>query len=302
MRIRNRWLIGIFMLLVCYLLLQFYPYEEYSKSIQLNSSKHRGPLVIAHGGAKKLYPENTILAFEKSVEMGVDAIEMDIRLTMDEVLCTIHDDEISHYTNQKGKVQEYTYQELSLFNFAYQFKNLQGEYSYRNVNDDKLIPAKVELLFEQYRDSIYYILEIKESGERGKRSAKLLYDLIVKYKLEEKCFVASFEEDTMNYFQSINRANISCVMDYETSKDFVVANYLGYNRFQTYTMDGLMLPLQERGIELDDWYLIHKIHEQDLFVFYWTIDDVKTMNELVENKVDGIITDRPDLLLKLLDS
>lgn len=300
MSVRKRYGIVILFLLCCYLLLQFYPLSINEKEMKFVKNDMENPLVIAHGGAKKLYPENTILAFEKSIEMGVDAIEMDIRLSADNVLCTIHDEDISTYTNHKGKVQDYTYDELSFFNFGYHFKSLDDEYTYRSVSNNKLIPARIDNLFKQYDSSITYVLEIKEEHERGKQVAKLLYDLIIQYDLADHCIVASFDYDTMQYFQSINQANISCVMDYKHSKDFVVASYIGYDFLKTYSMDGIMFPLVEREIPLDDSYLIHKIHRHAMFAFYWTIDDEKTMKALIDKKVDGIITDRPDLLLKIL--
>lgn len=301
MSVRKRYGIGLIILLCCYLLLQFYPLSVHNKETKFIKDDMEDPLVIAHGGAKKLYPENTILAFEKSIEMGVDAIEMDVRLSADNVLCTIHDEDISTYTNHKGKVQNYTYDELSFFNFGYNFKNLDNEYAYRFVSNKKLIPARIDELFKQYGSSIYYIIEIKEEDERGKQAAKSIYDLIVRYDLVDYCIVASFDYDTMQYFQSINQADITCVMDYKQSKDFVVASYIGYDFIKTYSMDGVMFPLIERDIPLDDWYLIHKIHRHTMFAFYWTIDDEKTMRELIGKQADGIITDRPDLLLKILN-
>lgn len=301
MSVRKRYEIGLIILLCCYLLLQFYPLSVRNKETKFIKDDMEDPLVIAHGGAKKLYPENTILAFEKSIEMGVDAIEMDVRLSADNVLCTIHDEDISTYTNHKGKVQDYTYDELSFFNFGYNFKNLNDEYAYRFVSDGKLIPARIDELFKHYGSSIYYVLEIKEEDERGKQAGKSIYDLIVQYDLIDYCIVASFDYDTMQYFQSINQANITCVMDYKHSKDFVVASYIGYDFIKTYSMDGVMFPLMERDIPLDDWYLIHKIHRHIMFAFYWTIDDEKTMRELIGKQADGIITDRPDLLLEILN-
>lgn len=301
MNVRSRYIIGIVFLLCCYLLLQFYPLSNSLQNTHFMKETSEKPLVIAHGGAKKLYPENTILAFEKSIEMGVDAIEMDIRLSFDHVLCTIHDEDISTYTNHKGKVQNYTYEELSFFNFGYHFKNLNNEYIYRDASNDKLIPARIDELFKQYGSSIYYILEIKEENERGIQTAKYLYDLIIQYGLANHCVVASFDYETMQYFQSINKMKIACVMDYKQSKDFVISSYVGYDFMKKYVMNGVMFPLIEKEIPLDDWYLIYKLHRHSMFAFYWTIDDVNTMNALIKKNVDGIITDRPDLLLEILN-
>lgn len=299
MNVKNRWLIGFAFLLIIYLLLQFLPYAyERKNSVFISKAQ---PLVIAHRGAKKLYPENTILAFEKSAAMGVNALELDIRMSRDHVLCTIHDEEIAHYTNHQGKVWEYSYAELSLFNFGYYFKDEQNHYPYRNVEDDRLSLANVEQLFKQYGKTLYFILEIKDDKNRGKQAAKQLYTLINKYQMQHRVCVASFDHEVMEYFNKINKSGIPTIMDHTLSKSFVIANYFGFNRFQRYQNNGLMLPLEASDIPLDDQYLIDKIHKQGLFVFYWTINTKKEMKQLIEKGVDGIITDRPDLLIELLN-
>ncbi|NBK98647.1 MAG: glycerophosphodiester phosphodiesterase [Erysipelotrichia bacterium] len=295
------WICGSILLVGCYLLIQFFPCTHLDKGIDNPIPVVKKPLVIAHRGAKKLYPENTVYAFEKSVALGVDAIEVDVRLSSDDVLCSVHDEDISHYTNHKGKVEDYTYDQLSLFNFAYYFQNEKGEYPFRNDEMHQFIPARIEDLFIRYQSDIRYVLEIKEAGKRGKRCATLLYDLILRYDLSDFVYVASFHQEVMAYFHQINQMQIKEVMDYKQSKDFVVASYLGYDCFIAHKANGLMLPLEERNIALDDRYLLYKIHKHHLFVFYWTIDDEKKMKHLLALGVDGMISDRPDLLLKVLN-
>lgn len=68
--------------------------------------------VMAHRGYSGKYPENTMLAFQKAVEVGCDGIELDVQLTRDGVLVIIHDERIDRTTDGTGSVKDYTYEEL----------------------------------------------------------------------------------------------------------------------------------------------------------------------------------------------
>ena len=68
--------------------------------------------VAAHRGFSELYPENTMLAFRKALEIGVDQIETDIRITSDGELVCIHDDTVDRTTNGKGRVCDKTLAEI----------------------------------------------------------------------------------------------------------------------------------------------------------------------------------------------
>ena len=68
--------------------------------------------VAAHRGWSEKYPENTMIAFEKAIELGVDQIEIDIRITKDNELVIIHDNTVDRTTNGSGKVCDFTLEEL----------------------------------------------------------------------------------------------------------------------------------------------------------------------------------------------
>lgn len=301
MKVRTRWIIALSSLCIVYIVMQVWPYQK--RSVASSFITQDRPLVIAHGGAKQLFPENTIYAFEQVYAMGVDGVEVDVRKSADDILLSIHDANIAHYTKNKGKVSQYTYDELTLFNFAYFFQNEHNQYIYRNVDarlQKKLVPMRIDHMFSQFNDNLFYILEVKENGSEGVKTAKLLYEMILKYGLQKRACIASFDYSVMEYLNAIENRQVPIVMDEENTKEFVKANLGGYNRFVSYTMDGLMLPLKAKGIPLNEAYLIEKIKAQYMFVFYWTINKIEDMQVLIENKATGIITDRPDILLTLL--
>ncbi len=73
---------------------------------------HKTILVVAHRGAHKTVPENTIASLEKAIELGVDYVELDVRRTKDGVLVLMHDASINRMTNGKGKIEDMTYAEI----------------------------------------------------------------------------------------------------------------------------------------------------------------------------------------------
>src|SRR5690349_9342520 len=81
------------------------------------------PLVIAHGGGQGLRPPNTLEAFEHSVALGCDVLEMDLHLTKDGVLVTLHDDTIDRTSDGTGRASDFTLAELKAKNFGFKFKD-----------------------------------------------------------------------------------------------------------------------------------------------------------------------------------
>src|SRR5687767_1126741 len=76
-------------------------------------------LNVAHRGGRLLFPENTLVAFDSAVAMNVDVLELDVCLTKDSVLVTIHDITIDRTSDSIGNVIDFTFAELQQFNFGY---------------------------------------------------------------------------------------------------------------------------------------------------------------------------------------
>ncbi|WP_249029905.1 glycerophosphodiester phosphodiesterase [Tannockella kyphosi] len=297
--------IGFLVIIMVYALLQVVPYGSGVETTPFKVEQGEAPLVIAHGGAKLLYPENTVYAFENVYDMGVDVLETDLCLTADGQLITHHNLTIDDYTNYSGYVNDYTYDELKEMNYGYNFESLDGEYVYRDTTDEELlaqlVPMEVQDMFTRYGTDVLYIMEIKDDGENGKIAADLLNEYIVTYGLQEYVCVASFDEETLAYFNEIKDPSIITSMDEPTAYDFIISNLVGYGFFMDFDAAGLQLPLEQSGIDLTNFYVMYKIHHNNMFVHYWTINDYDDMIMLIEKGADGIITDRPDLLFEALE-
>ena len=123
------------------------------------------PFVVAHGGCKHLFPENTMVAFDGAVALGVDMLEMDVRLTADSVLVTHHDDTLRRTSDGEGLIIGYTLEELGRFNFGAKFAGLEKKYPYRNC---RVRITTLESVLLKYGSVRRMFLEIKGEGGEGK--------------------------------------------------------------------------------------------------------------------------------------
>ena len=143
------------------------PKQEAIEANRYRLNKGDAPWIIAHGGAKKLFPENTMMAFRGSTSLGVDALEMDVAMTKDGILVTHHDLTIDRMSNGTGKVIDYTYEELLQFNFGHSFKDIHGNSLYQT---DTVTIGKLEEVFSEFNDW-ELMVELKDKGEDGKQSS-----------------------------------------------------------------------------------------------------------------------------------
>lgn len=253
-------------------------------------------LVIAHRGGMYLYPENTMLAFDNSVKLGVDALELDIHITKDDILVINHDNTINRTSNGKGFISNFTYKELLNYNFGYRFKNIHGKYPYR----DKYIPIpKLKDLFIKH-NNMNMLIDIKNNGTLGYKASKQLKKLIYRYNMKDKVVIGSFNNDTIYYFREITKNNINTSASTNETLKFIIFNKLFLNSFNTIVYSTLQIPYKKGCLSLDKKSIINSAHRKNIKVYYWTINDRKEMKKLIKLGSDGIITDRPDILISIL--
>ncbi|MBM7587771.1 glycerophosphoryl diester phosphodiesterase [Bacillus pakistanensis] len=260
--------------------------------------KNEGPLVIAHQGGELLTPSNTMAAFKKAAEMGVDVLETDIHITKDGHLVTIHDPTVDRTTNGKGFVADLTLKEVQELDAGYYFKDLQGNYSYRNKGVQ--IPT-VEEVFQQF-PNLRIEIEIKDDNppERLKEISNKLWQLIKKYNKEEQVLVASFDQEIIELFKTYSHEKTAVASGKQEVTKFVLLQKLFLPGFYRPQADVHQIPTQESIFDLSKKSLIKGAHRHGVTIHYWTIDDKKTMRQLLDAGADGILTNRPDLLLEVL--
>ena len=287
------------------------------------------PLLAAHRGGGDNNPENTMLAFREAVNtIGVDIIESDLYLTKDGYLVYNHDDYIDETCNVNGDISleevkalcedetkrhyiaDMTLAELQQYNFGYYFTDENGERIYKDVTDLEGVGiqiATVEQLFEEFHETcpeLLFIVEIKNSGERGYEACKLLNETLNKYPVyKDRIVVGTFHDEIETELKE-KYPELMRGAPTGTAGKFVVTQFLGVNIFDTSDFACLQIPTSyDLGItlNLDKKTLIKRAHRRNVAVQYWTINDEDEMRELIELGCDAIMTDNPELLKKVLE-
>ena len=254
------------------------------------------PLIFAHQGGELLAPTNTMAAFAVADAIGgIDFLDIDVHMTQDGHLVGIHDSTVDRTTDGHGRVDSYTLAELQKLDAGYWFQDLQGQFSYRGKGVK--IPA-LEEVFSTYAAMYYLHFEVKDVYPQGGPSQveEKLWRLISAYHMEKRVIVASFQQGIVERFHQLTRGQVVVGAGRSEVTRFVLAHTakipLLYRRYSHV----LEIPLSSRGINLKRRGLIERAHRLGMEVYYWTIDDVPTMKELIELGADGLFTNRPDLL------
>lgn len=222
---------------------------------------------IGHRGARAYTPENTLKSFKRAIEIGVNAIEFDVRQTKDKKLIVFHDDKVDRLTDGKGFVKDLTLKQIKSLNVG-------GEPipSFEEALD--FIDKKVQRI----------VIELKETGFEHK-----VLKEIKKRGLEDRVIIVSFLENALEKVRELSK-NIETGLIYVRHPNPIKsalklkANYLvSFYRF-THTKN------------------IQKAHTEGFKVIVWTINKKEEAVKYAEKGVDGIASDKPDILKEINNS
>lgn len=231
-------------------------------------------LKIGHRGAKGYAPENTLASFKKAIELGVDAIELDIQSCKSGELVVMHDDAVDRTTDGNGFVKKLKLKEL---------KKLDAGMGER-------IPTLEEVL-ELADRRVKVNIELK-----GPKTAKPVMKLINEYTNkngwnEDDFIISSFSRRELKEARALNPMIRLGVL---ISKPRLIdrwsfrfaqkirANFIGPKKY------------------LVTKRFVRKARNHGLKVFVWTANDPKDIKELIKAGIDGIFSDYPDRLTKAI--
>ena len=236
---------------------------------------------FAHRGFSGKYPENTILALQKAIEIGSDGIELDVQLTKDGEVVIIHDETIDRTSDGTGFVCDYTYEELIKYDFS-------GSYI------GKVEKQKLPLLkdyFEMVKDiNIISNIELKNSIIDYKDIERKVYDLIIEYGLKDKVIISSFNHESIIRMKKIDESIVCGFL-----VDYIMLDAPTYTKkynVECFHPSGYGLTkekvesLKNQGIEVNVWLGSHYI-------------DYK---ELIDMGIDALISDNPDQVKEIISN
>jgi glycerophosphoryl diester phosphodiesterase len=251
------------------------------------------PLVIAHQGGDGLWPGDTMCAFRHAADLGVDVLEMDAHLTKDGVLVLAHDESVDRTTDGGGEIGALTLEELQQLDAGYDWTTDEGQtYPYRGQG---LIIPTLEEVFQAF-PGMRMLIEIKKVSQPINGP---LCDLIHEYKMQDKVMVASFDDAVLDLFRE-DCPGIATSGARDEVTNFVFLSKVGLGFLAAPRYQSLQVPQESSGITIMTQHFVRAAQRRNLHVEPWTIDDPDTMREFLDWGVDGIITDRPDLMLEVL--
>jgi glycerophosphoryl diester phosphodiesterase len=250
-------------------------------------------MVMAHQGGNHLWPDNTLFAFENAAALGVDVLEMDLHITSDDVLVIIHDETVDRTTDGSGDVEQMTLDEIKALDAAYRWTRDDGD-TYPHRGQGLTIPT-LEEVFQAFPGQRMTI-EIKKT-ERSMVAP--FCAMIRKYNMQERVLVASFHDERMAEFRA-ECPEVATSSARQETTIFVLLTKVWLGGLFSPDFHSLQVPKESSGITVMTPRFVRAAHARNLMVEPWTINDPEQMKLYVDWGVDGIITDRPDLLLEIL--
>lgn len=233
-------------------------------------------LNIAHRGASAERTEHTWEAYELALRDGAHVLELDLRMTSDDVLVVVHDGDLVRLTGQSVVVAESTFAQLTA---------AAGERA----------PMPLSAVLERFPGRLN--LEIKD---RRVEAARRLSELLRAAEREQSVIVASFHADVLEAFRSHAGPAVATSAHSREAFRFYASYLLGLPSSPDFV--ALQIPTRFKGLRLDHPDFLAYAHRHGLFVHYWTIDDETEMRRLLALGADGIMTNLPRRLSEVLFS
>jgi glycerophosphoryl diester phosphodiesterase len=253
----------------------------------------RTPQVFAHRGGCALGPENTIAAFDLGRAAGADGLELDVHLSSDGAIVVCHDDLLDRTTNASGPIQACTAADLARVDAGYRFADGAGAFPFRGLGIG--IPTLRDVL-ARYRD-LLIIVEMKEdSAEMGRAVAA---EVRAADAVERVC--------AAGYGQRSLDAARAALPEMATSASRPEAQSAVYRSIagipvRRAAYDAFQVPETAGWLRIISPRFIRHVHNAGRRIQAWTIDDEADMRRLLGWGIDGVISNRPDIAVRVRDA
>jgi len=222
-------------------------------------------LIVGHRGAAALEPENTLLSFERGIALGMDYLETDVRLTRDGRLILMHDEKVDRTTSGAGPVSEFSFDEIRAL----------------DAGKGQQVPSLEEAL-EAIRGRVQLLLELKGPGTAAP-AVETVKRLGVQGEVVFTCFVMDRLREVKALDSSLRVGAIFGRAEPEMAE---TAAALGAEAFG----------LNYRHMSL---HAVAEAHKQGLIIRAWNPDTEAEIRAMAGLGVDGVSSNRPDLLARV---
>ncbi|MCC6898879.1 MAG: glycerophosphodiester phosphodiesterase [Polyangiaceae bacterium] len=251
------------------------------------------PLCFAHRGGAALWPENTLVALRGAIELGVTHLETDVHLTRDGELVVFHDARLERTTDGYGPIRDFTLSELQELDAGFRFSPDGKTRPWRGKG------LRIPRLSEAFEldPRVKLNVEMKQSGVGLPRA---LWELIEQRSLHDRILVAAAELGLGREFRKLARGRVATSASALEVAELWAAGRVGVGRWVPVDYDALQVPPSQYGLEVVTEQFVELAHARGLHVHVWTIDDPNEMRRLRALGVDGLMSDRPDVLLETM--
>jgi len=218
-------------------------------------------------------------AFIQAMQHHADMVELDIQLTLDERIVIIHDEKILRYTGINRRVRELDLEYLKGLDFGKWFSD--------EFNGEKIL--ELSELFEKIGNKLKYNIEIKLGEKYYPKITERVLNLVSRYNLMDDVLISSFDMQTIKKLREIDKKVKTGIIFDKNNWGYYLkcAKKLGCN---------FIVPEKELLSELR----VKEAHDNGFDVYPYVADNEMEFKKLIEYGVDGIITNRPDLLTAFL--
>lgn len=253
-----------------------------------------GIRVIGHRGAAGVAPENTVVALGHGISAGSDAVEVDVHLTADGHLVTLHDDTVDRTTDGSGPVEAMSLADVRRLDAGYRFTpDLGRTHPFRGT--EIRIPTLDEAA--EAAGGLPMIIEVK-TPRAGRALGEWLKGRRGHPGDADRFIVGGFDRDAVA--PAAAEASWECA----TRRDLiplVLLGKLGLRAPLRPEIDAIMLPIRKGPLRLVTRRFVKQAHERDFGVFVWTVNRPDVMRRLLDLGVDGLISDVPARVRRLLE-
>ena len=295
MKNKRYWIILLFVLIALFAVAALAIRKKPSADHPFFANFDTYPLVIAHAddSGQGLWPGSTMLFLEGVSDLGVDMLELDVHMSKDGHIVVMHDDTVDRTTNGSGKISELTLMEIKSLEVGGNWTQDDGAtYPYRGQG--LRVPTLAEV-FYLFPDATMNI-EIKQAEPS---MAQDLCAMIRRFKMSEKVLVPSFSDEAIAEFRAFC-PEVATAAGSDEVRNFVLLNFAFLSNLLTPAYQAFQVPEESSGIPVVIPHFVKSAQSRNLQVHVWTVNEPADLRRFIDMGVDGIMTDRPDLLLEEL--
>lgn len=232
-----------------------------------------GPIPFAHRGGTSDHPENTLPAFDHAVDLGYRYLETDVHVTADGVLVAFHDEDLSRTCGVEARIDQLSWKELAEL----------------RVDGSAPIPTMRELI-EHFPEARFNI------DAKSDDSVDPLCDLVTELDALDRVCLAAFSWRRLRRIRKRFQGRVLTNTSQNETASLVALGHVPGSLTKA-----VQIPVRHGPVTVASARLIRRSHRSGCPVHVWTIDDADEMHRLLDMGVDGLMTDRPEILRQVFE-